>query len=1392
MSKELTRFKDDMADLAMKAKSSALAMAAPLSDDTVAAPASKTAAATNAGPTVEQRPAKPMPVQKAGLLKAMLAIGDLQHSIFLLSRFYWISGPHPEVADLLCRLLHVSIEPAYSELRPSKKLPTDISCRLSISKARPHPPLLPEQTVTLTAEAILPPSTLSTRYEYFYLSWKDQVPICASLDHVLETLTPLLKFIGLRIHRDVLLVTKLCRIGVAHVISSQSNPAVMEAWMNMVRQYLLPALSQLHANPGIAYELWRLLELYPYQTRYGLYGEWKESLYKMYPEMKVKKVDTEKESKGILRRISKDNVKQFGRMLAKLSHSNPTILFTIALDQIQAYDNLVGPVVDATRYLTAFGYDVLPYIVLESLSNPMKNRTKQDGTNASLWLASLASFTGTLLRKYNNMDPTTIVQYVANQLKAHNTKDLIVLNRLLTTMAGIDASLHLSDLQLSCLSGGEILKTELLVSMNPTEKRANLKRSSGRLLKSLLDSDLAIPLLILTAQQMQVCIYNVPEEESHLKALASLYDTAHVVFVQYVEFLVSNMTGQEYSTLIPSLESLMINFGLESNVTFHLARPKLAHDIRKHDEVANEERLRGEARLKMEQNAKVATAENTDSNDGMVEGVSTPSEISQSDVVAEPKDVASPDDTQAMDVQTDLKANGNHSAEEVVVASAFHPALSEAIQQIDDVLPEEVKNYLTPNFYLSFWRLGLGDISVPMKGYSTFIDTYHAKIRELDSSIDPTPGLAAKRKRDKERLQHAIAALNAELKKQLQIHEASMKRLKLEKDQWFIAGSASNPSRMEMVTLLMQHCIQPRAIFSPNDAIYTAKFIRLMHSMGTRHFSSLTLYDRILGEGLSPILFSLTENEAHNYARFLQEILRDFASLQSDQVNYNREGRGKNLPGFAKKWGVTPNDQPVPEENLLTYEEFRHVLYKWHRKMYNAFKQCFESKEYMHIRNAIIVLQSIPQLFPKVMWMGQKLTETITELIANETREDLKLLATGYQAILKKHKSTWIPVYQFHDDPGAQKAAEKAAAKRPPVPTKPVAPPKPAADTLPPKPAAPRTANHGTVNGSNAPSPRRNAPQSPMAASREPPKGPAASRDERDMPSPALRASDRGPLPPRAGGRGPVADARAPRDRRDVGRDRDRERERPRSPRGGSKRSREGSPDRASRSAAVDSIQRGRDERVRDDRERRPHGRDGRDTDRERRNGREREVRRDGPRTADAVDHKRRREDSSSSDKRGAEGTNGVAHDDKRRKTDDNANGAPKAIPATASTPAPAPAPNSAEEPKIRSLSERMGKESGSSGRKIEESGIQAPSSAPKRLKIAGSASASPGPLTPTTPQGESPKAGAENLNRRPAGRDRDGRASIREGGNRDRSGPRGDRRGPGPRASGNRNGRRH
>jgi len=128
--------------------------------------------------------------------------------------------------------------------------------------------------------------------------------------------------------------------------------------------------------------------------------------------------------------------------------------------QIQIYDNLIGPVCDMLKYLTALSFDCLGYCIIESLTLTGRLRFKDDGTSLSLWLQSLASFCGTIYKKYS-IELSGLLQYVANQLKSQKSLDLLILREIVHKMAGVESCEEMTNDQLQAMCGGEQLRGEV-------------------------------------------------------------------------------------------------------------------------------------------------------------------------------------------------------------------------------------------------------------------------------------------------------------------------------------------------------------------------------------------------------------------------------------------------------------------------------------------------------------------------------------------------------------------------------------------------------------------------------------------------------------------------------------------------------------------------------------------------------------------------------------------------------------------------------------------------------------------------------------------------------------------------------------------------------------------
>jgi THO complex subunit 2 len=210
--------KDYLADVQARivgAKVSALALAAPLpSDNPLPPPPVKTKVAV----AEQKKTAEPkkVPNQKVGLLTALLAVGALKPAIAIMSKFPWLVDAHPEIADLMLRVLRLSISPLYDSLLVNKERnPSFSQPRARYGTTGVYYPSPRKPTLTLWAPT--PPSTSTQDFVFFFPQWVERVPICSSLDDLVDVIEPLVAFIGIHISRDPLFLTKFLRLGRSHL-----------------------------------------------------------------------------------------------------------------------------------------------------------------------------------------------------------------------------------------------------------------------------------------------------------------------------------------------------------------------------------------------------------------------------------------------------------------------------------------------------------------------------------------------------------------------------------------------------------------------------------------------------------------------------------------------------------------------------------------------------------------------------------------------------------------------------------------------------------------------------------------------------------------------------------------------------------------------------------------------------------------------------------------------------------------------------------------------------------------------------------------------------------------------------------------------------------------------
>ncbi|KAI0693806.1 transcription factor/nuclear export subunit protein 2-domain-containing protein [Cytidiella melzeri] len=1004
------------------AKVSMLAMAAPLeSSGTNVKPRQAT-------PAEQKKPeaTKETPNQTLGLLHALLSVGALRPAIALLSKYPWMVDAFPELADLLLRILKHSISRLYEAAVPSGPDKSSFGkARARFANAGVVP--APEKRAHITLMAPTPPSTSTSTFLFFYPQWVERVPMCSTLDDVVDVIEPLLNFVGVHVSRDVNFLAKFLRVGRGHlnsiILSSPvtKKPAgtldtehpVRQFWYKIIRKYLLPALPLIRGNAVCTVEVWNIVRQYEVTLRWRLYGEMKTTTYKSHSELRVRAIQADRESKGILRRLSMQTIDSLAGAVAKLAHSDPCILFTNAVTQIMAYENMASCVLQALNYVTVMGFDVLLYIMLEALANPNKARVKDDGVNTSDWLQNLTSFTGQLYRRYS-ADLTPMIRYIVHQLQNGQTTELVVLREIIRNMAGISPLPSLTDSQVIAMAGGPYLRIEAVSSAARgarVEPGDMIIKGPQRLGRALIDSELAQPLLIQVAQQRQKCVYQPPTPSAPLKSLGSLYDTCHGVLLQYIELLVSPsvISLSDYATkILPPLTELNKVYGIPAPICMHMIRPVLNAKLLE-TALANSERERT-ASEEAEKRLKAALTAKRDPI--------TATPRTGSPAVGDTATAAEPGQNYAPPQEEDVAMNGAESTLPNQPQNPWQTELFERFDEIKAIAPASAMDIIGPGFYVTFWQMSTYDISPPIAKYEEENANLRALSRQEDSkyvsadrSSDRIKRLSANLHRNKRDRYNLFANyLAQESKDQIIAMGYTKRRLAKEKQHWF----AHNPKGAVLAAALVEHCLHPRALLSPMDADFCAQIIKLVHTLGTPGFSTLNTYDKLLSDHVKAVIFSCSEYEAQNYGRFLLGVLTDLYKWHQDEQLFMNDNRSKGsrasyLPGFMRRFSYKST---VAAEDIITWPDFRVVLKKWHRKLLKCIIECIETGEYMHVYNSLVVLKEILPIFPAAAvfeTVGPTLQLAIDRFLEKEKRGDLKIFGGAYASGLKKRESFWAP-----------------------------------------------------------------------------------------------------------------------------------------------------------------------------------------------------------------------------------------------------------------------------------------------------------------------------------------------------------------------------------------------
>ncbi|KAK3116323.1 THO2 plays a role in transcriptional elongation [Teratosphaeriaceae sp. CCFEE 6253] len=1043
MPEERTRLEKEKAEKEAKDRPGGgpnkLAMASALTDDSMAYPSrSRTVDKGRSGGTMPKPDSKddtapeelPPPVnQKLALLKALFSLGAVPEAMYILGRFPWLNEVDIALPQYLLRIIRHMLSKVAEMVQPlaDRNGMTDCADQPQDGFSRPdgalhnapRPPKAPTKWLGLDEVS----DKDGARYRYYYNEWADNIPVCQTIDDVFQLCNTLMGFLGVKVGRDTMILGSLIRLA-RKSLTEDLTDENRSRWLELMRRILVPALSMAKHNVSLTDEMYHLLMLFPVTTRYSIYAEWFTGKTSRLPDIKVAFDHNRAEVKDVLRRVSMENVKTQSRALGKVSYSSPGVLMMFMIGQLESYSNMIPALVECTKYFPKLAYDVLTWCLINSLSGQGRDRIQADGMLTSSWLQALSQFVAALFMRYEKVNPSPILQYLASELRNGDSTDLEMFEQVLTEMAGIRSDTEFNDAQVRAMAGGEQLQAWIMQQLGDT--RHARKSSAKRLIRALAEPGLIGQTLIAIAQERQMYPHHESSKFMPLKVLGNNLDKIHNVFLQYLDVLRTNLRPEEFEAAMPDVVALVGDFGLQPGIAFTIWRSVIAHRMLEHDKVRPAEPSQEKAQTNGDVEMHEADAKTYPSVEQSSGGIAM--------VKGDAKEPADRSEPQGAPTP---RANGLTRP----TKSLWHPILGPLIEQLPGVTAE-LQDRVSMPFYVTFWTLTLSDVYVRTESYKAEIDRITAQIGQINLELQLA--LASRDRTGPPRITQAEAdrkkrALN-EMCDKLRLEPtgrvASWNRLstrltKKEKNHWFDHSRKREDLDRRHLALL-QDCFLPRVMLSAVDAQYSFVMLRMLHDKGTPGFSTLVLIQQLLRkQALAAIVFQCTGQEAQHFGRFLNEVLKMLASWHAKKEDYETQALGKQkLPGFAV--GAMDYDAGTETWKFLDYESFRRLDSDWHHAIHGALLACFESGEYMHIRNGIVVLKAVVGVYPQLVFQGNQLISAMEKLSTEETRQDLKLMALSLLGPLKNREKQWVmpQAFRLNDPSKGPRPASRAPSAR--------------------------------------------------------------------------------------------------------------------------------------------------------------------------------------------------------------------------------------------------------------------------------------------------------------------------------------------------------------------------
>ncbi|TPX42944.1 hypothetical protein SeMB42_g04930 [Synchytrium endobioticum] len=895
--------------------------------------------------------------QKANLVETLLAVGAFSEALLILNRFPSLPAMFPDLAYNFLRCLHEFIEPFYRptcsealahatqiKLAPTKEFVAQIQAPFPTASTDTKLCPLPTNVFDLLSQG---KKLSTTRYRFYYPHWKELLKPPSEPEAFLRSLRGFLTYIGPNLSKDLLLANKIARMG-AHMTKEGASTHMKQQWLLILSQHLLPALSLSDSNPAFSYEIWKIVANYPYQVRWHLYQDWadRSNDQDKYPDMWCAKIICVNDVKFIMKRLSHENIRIYGRGIGKVVHSNPTTALNELLRHITGdnMDNFINLIVDASRYLSELDFDVLAYSLVRQLESFGK-KTSEDNLTPNAAFTAFARFVGTVYRKHQT-ELEGLLEYLKQRFEEGEMDDLLVLAEVVGQMSTLRFIENPSDKGLDGMAGGDTLRRESLML------ERHLRKHSARLATALKDANVAHVYAILMGQMIRDLPYREYEETGDARKIEDLkevtikLDKVKQVFLQYIDFYSTCVPDPTYYVAtFPSLRNLVEVYGLETEVAFHIVRPTLTHLIN----------------------------QNPHPDDGI-------------------------DATNAMDIDEDVNN---------VWEPALRPIIEDVQDLLPQSVANKLPLPLYVTFWqLSLYDIHIpraryiDEIRIQME----------AKDKALMESNRPDIDSSGRKRaiQDATRASLTVDALRKELNTHVKVHDAVKRRLQRERKYWLPAYDRGHATEAFSEQCLFARAIISYADAEFSAKFLFLMHQLCTRNFATVFALEKVMNDRVIRVMLVSNTELETRCLALFYRRVLQTLMPWFADRSKYKAEALGEGKPGFIHKWDPSGAYNALDM-VDVDKIVSYEQFRTAIRRWHGRLFSAISSALASGIDVQKRNALLFANGIIEQFPYFETQGKQMLDVLSnpELEVDEWAPDLKQLVISYRGNVQAGQEKW-------------------------------------------------------------------------------------------------------------------------------------------------------------------------------------------------------------------------------------------------------------------------------------------------------------------------------------------------------------------------------------------------